>query len=68
MKDKPPRFTVLHERVITRFPWIVINVETGEPALWQHNAQVERVPLRFRTEALAQAAADQLNAEAKAKR
>ena len=65
MKGKPPRFTVLHERVITRFPWIVINVETGEPALWQHSAQVERVPLRFRTEALAQAAADQLNAEAK---
>ena len=65
---KAPRYTVLHERVITRFPWIVINVDSGEPALWQHNAQVERVPLRFRTEALAQAAADQLNAEAKAKR
>jgi hypothetical protein len=34
-----------------------------EPALWQHHAQVGRVPLRFRTQELAQAAANQLIAE-----
>ena len=65
MKDKPPRFTVLHERVITRFPWIVIDADNGEPALWQYNAQVGKVPVRFRTRALAQEAADKLNSEAK---
>ena len=31
----------------------------------RYNAKIDRVPLRFRTEALAQAAAHKLNAEAK---
>jgi hypothetical protein len=43
----------------------VVSAETGEPALWEHDAKVGKVPMRFRSEALAQAAADKLNAEAK---
>ena len=62
------RYTVLHERASARFPWIVVDTADGEPALWQNDAKVGKVPLRFRTQELAQAAADQLNAEAKAKR
>ena len=62
---KLSRYIVLHERVFTNFPWTVIDAENGEPALWEHDDKVGRVPLRFRTEALAQAQADKLNAETK---
>ena len=52
---------------MAKFPYIVLDADTGEPPLWQHNAQVGRVPLRFRTQELAQAAADQLHAERRKK-
>jgi len=64
---KIPRFIVLRDGVIAKFPWTVIDADSGEPALWQHDAKVGRVPVRFRTEALARAAADQLIAEEKKK-
>jgi hypothetical protein len=46
-----------------KFPWIVISSENGEPALRSPNSKVGKVPQRFRTQELAQAAADQLKAE-----
>jgi hypothetical protein len=52
---------------VAKFPYIVLDADTGEPALWQHNAQVGRVSLRFRTQELAQAAADQLRTEQRKK-
>jgi len=64
---KLPRYIVLRDGVVTKFPWIVVSADDGEPALWQHNAQAGRVPLRFRTQELAQAAADQLHAEQRKK-
>ena len=57
---KPPRYTVLHEAVLARFPWIVTDA-AGNPALWHVDPKVGRVPLRFRTEGCAQAAANRLN-------
>lgn len=60
---KIPRCIVLRDGVVAKFPWIVIHTDDREPALWQHIPQVGKVPLRFRTEALARAAAEQLNAE-----
>jgi|tagenome__1003787_1003787.scaffolds.fasta_scaffold19267886_1 hypothetical protein len=59
---KVPRYIVIHERVVTRFPWTVIDAESREPALWHNDPKVGKLPRRFRTEALAQAAADKLNA------
>ena len=69
MPTKPhlTRYIVLRDGVVTKFPWIVVSADDGEPALWQHNAQAGRVPLRFRTQELAQAAADQLHAEQRKK-
>jgi len=64
---KLARYIVQRDGVVTRFPWIVISAEDGKPALWKHNAQAGRVPLRFRTQELAQAAADQLHAEQRKK-
>jgi hypothetical protein len=64
---KMARYIVLHEGVVAKFPWIVIDADDGEPALWQQHAQVGRVPLRFRTQELAQAAADQLIEEQRKK-
>ena len=64
---KLPRYIVLRDGVVTKFPWIVVSADDGEPALWEHNAKIGRVPLRFRSEALARAAADKLNAEARKK-
>jgi hypothetical protein len=49
--------------VVAKFPWTVIDAEDGGPALWQNNAKVGKLPLRFRGEALARAAADQLVSE-----
>jgi hypothetical protein len=62
---KLSRYIVLHERVVTKFPWTVIDAADGEPAICQHDAKVGKVPMRFRSEALAQVAANKLNAEAK---
>jgi len=64
---KLPRYIVLRDGVVTKFPWIVVSADDGEPALWEHNAKIGRVPLRFRTRELARAAIDRLNAEAKTK-
>lgn len=61
------RYIVLRDGVVTKFPWIVVSADDGEPALWEHNAKIGRVPLRFRSEALAKAAADKLNAEPRKK-
>jgi len=61
------RFIVLRDGVATKFPWTVISADEGKHALWQHDEKFGKVPLRFRTEALAQAAADQLNAEQRKK-
>ena len=58
---KLPRYIVLRDGVVTKFPWIVISAEDGKPALWEHNAKIGKVPLHFRSEELAQTAADQLN-------
>ena len=64
---KLPRYLVLRDGVVAKFPWIVISAEDGEPAIWQTDPKVGKVPMRFRSESLAQAAADQLNAEARKK-
>jgi len=64
---KLARYIVLRDGVVARFPWIVISAEDGKPALWEHNAKIGKVPLRFRTQELAQAAADQLHAEQRKK-
>jgi len=63
MTMKLARYIVLHDGVITKFPWTVISADDGKPTLWEHNAKIGRVPLRFRSEALAKVAADKLNAE-----
>ncbi len=65
MNRKIPRYLVLHERVVAKFPWTVINSHDGEPALWKNDPKIGRVPMRFRTRELARAAIDQLNARAK---
>ncbi len=57
------RYIVLRDGVVTKFPWIVVSADEGEPALWQQNVHIGKMPLRFRTAELAQAAADQLMAE-----
>jgi hypothetical protein len=64
---KLSRLIVLRDGVVAKVPWIMVDAESGEPALWQHTAQAGKVPLRFRTQDLAQAAADQLNAEQRKK-
>jgi len=64
---KLARYIVHRDGVIARFPWTVINADDGEPALWEHNEKIGKVPLRFRSEALAKAAADKLNAEPRKK-
>jgi len=61
------RYIVLRDNVIARFPWTVIDADSGEPSLWEHNEKIGRVPLRFRSEALARAAVDKLNAEPRKK-
>jgi hypothetical protein len=63
---KMPRYIVLHERVVTKFPWTVIDPD-GEPALWQNDPKIGKVPMRFRTRELAQAAANQLIEEQRKK-
>jgi len=60
---KIPRYIVLNEGAVTRFPWTVVDAESGKPALWHNDPKVGRVPRRFRTQQLAQSAADKLNAE-----
>jgi hypothetical protein len=60
---KLSRYIVLHEGVVAKFAWTVIDAEDGGPALWQNNAKVGKVPPRFRTAALVIAAADQLVSE-----
>ena len=53
-------YRVLYDPLIPRFPWLVVDAN-GEPALWQPDAKVGRLPMRFRTEGIAQAAAEQLS-------
>jgi hypothetical protein len=64
---KIPRYIVLHERVVTRFPCTVVDSQSAEPALWHNDPEVGRVPRRFRTQELAQSAADKLNVEQRKK-
>jgi len=61
------RYIVLRDGVVTKFPWIVVSADEGEPAPWQQNVHIGKMPLRFRTAELAQAAADQLMAEQRKK-
>ena len=60
LRIKIARYIAQHERVIARFPWTEIDADSGEPALWEHNKKIGRLPMRFRTEALARAATDKL--------
>ena len=60
MADKPKRYRIKHVDYGAPFSWIVVDT-AGEPALWQADAKAGRVPLRFRSVELAQAAADRLN-------
>jgi hypothetical protein len=60
---KLPRYIVHHEGALTRFPWTVIDVDNGKPALWHNDPKLGKVPRRFRTQRLAKAAADKLNGE-----
>jgi len=54
----PPRYRVECSKY-TSGPFCCQVVDAdGQPAIWQRDDKVGRVPLRFRTEALAQAAAD----------
>jgi hypothetical protein len=60
-----PRYSVVHDPALGRFPWLVVDA-AGEPALWRKDhPKVRRVPMRFKTQALAQTAADRLNADGK---
>jgi len=59
MKSKI-RYSVRHEPAVSRFPWVVVD-DNGDPALWQPDSKVGNSPMRFRTEAFGQAAADRLN-------
>jgi hypothetical protein len=56
-KEKPPHYTVRDERLIVRYPWLVVDA-AGAPALWRQDPKFGKVPLRFRTKEFAQAAAD----------
>ena len=60
MSDQPPRYTVDRVDYGAPFCWIVVDA-AGEPALWKADPKVGKVPLCFRSAALAQAAADKLN-------
>jgi hypothetical protein len=60
---KIPRYIVHHEGLVARFPWTVIDVDSGKPVLWHNDPKLGKVPRRFRTQQLAQAAADKLNAK-----
>jgi hypothetical protein len=61
-KTTPPRYCVHYDNAVPRFPWTVVDAD-GMPALWGPDQRVGKLPRRFRTEALAQAAADKLNAQ-----
>jgi len=67
--DREGRLSTLALMIPPKLPRYIVCAtgETGEPALWQHNAHVGKVSLRLRTKALAQAAADQLHAEQRKK-
>ena len=62
---KQPRYIVQHDTISSRFPFIVVDSASGEPALWKPNTKVGSVPQRFRSASLAQAAANKLNATMK---
>ena len=53
----------MSDNILSKIP----SADDGEPALWEHNDKIGRVPLRFRSETLAKAAADKLNAEPRKK-
>ena len=56
-----PPFTVHKEEVMSGpFQWVVRD-SAGRGALWQTHHQVGQVPMRFRTFAAAQGAANRLN-------
>ncbi len=59
MTDKPKRYRIKHVEYGAQFSWVVVDAD-GEPALWQADAKAGRVPQRFRSAELAQAAADRL--------
>ena len=61
MKKLAPRYRVEHDNIVPKFPWLVVDTD-GMPALWRPDNKVGKLPMRFRTESLAQAAADKLNA------
>ena len=62
--DRNRRYSVVHDPADARFPWLVADA-AGEPALWRKDPKVGRVPQRFKTQAVAQIAADRLNAGAR---
>ena len=66
MNDKLPRYRIQRAPYGGPFCWLVVDADGGS-ALWQADPKIGRVPLRFRSAALAQAAADKLNADAKGK-
>jgi hypothetical protein len=63
MKPPPP----FHDPASESSPWVVVDA-AGKPALWRRRSQLGRAPLRFKSQADAQVAADQLNAETTTKR
>ena len=62
---KQPRYIVQPDTISSRFPFLVVDAQTGESALWKPNTKVGSVPQRFRSASLAQAAANKLNATMK---
>jgi hypothetical protein len=61
-KRQVTRYRVQRDDAVPRFPWTVVD-DGGLPAIWGPDPKVGKLPLRFRTQALAQDAADKLNAQ-----
>ncbi|PYS87673.1 MAG: hypothetical protein DMF62_11695 [Acidobacteria bacterium] len=61
LNQTPRQYEPKHDPVVARFPWVVVDQDDQPAPLWANNPKVGPVPMRFRTRAAAQGAADALN-------
>jgi hypothetical protein len=54
-------YTVQRDYLVPRFPWLVIGPDGGS-ALWRPDAKLGVLPMRFRTDGIANVFAARLNA------
>ena len=59
---KRARYTAVRDAASGRFPWIVVDATSGEP-LQRKDRKIGTAPLRFRSQAAAEAPAARLNAD-----